>query len=63
LTVLAAYTQVVRSAQACNHHGQPLGVQCRACERHVLVPLDKIGAKRPSCLFVKRDEAEAWIDG
>ena len=32
----------------CNLHsaatyGQPLGVHCRACERRVLVPLDKIG--------------------
>jgi hypothetical protein len=25
-------------------YGQPLGVQCRACARRVLVPLDKIGA-------------------
>ena len=34
----------------CNLHtaatyGQPLGVRCRACERRVLVPLDKIGAR------------------
>jgi hypothetical protein len=71
----------------CNLHtadryGQPLGVQCRACERRVLVPLDKIGAKSGSMtllhtlplkcaacggrevelfLFVKGDEAAAWV--
>ena len=33
----------------CNLHtadcyGHPLGVQCRACARRVLVPLDRIGA-------------------
>lgn len=26
-------------------YGQPLGVRCRACERRVLVPLDRIGAQ------------------
>jgi hypothetical protein len=30
------------------NYGQPLGVQCRACERRVLVPLDRIGAKSGS---------------
>ena len=34
----------------CNLHsaatyGQPLGVQCRACERRGLVPLGKIGGQ------------------
>lgn len=64
-------------------YGQPLGVQCRSCERRVLVPLDRIGAdsgnmtllqslplKCTACggrevelwLFVKRDEADAWVD-
>jgi hypothetical protein len=73
----------------CNLHtadtyGQPLGVRYQSCERRVLVPLDRIGAKKGSMtllhtlplkctacggpdvellLFVKREEAEAWVDG
>jgi hypothetical protein len=36
---------------SCNLHtadcyGHPLGVRCRACERRVLVPLDRIGAQK-----------------
>lgn len=26
-------------------YGQPVGVRCRACERRVLVPLERIGAQ------------------
>jgi hypothetical protein len=58
----------------CNLHtaatyGHPLGVQCRACERRVLVPLDKIGAGSMTllrslplkCAVCGGREIELWL--
>lgn len=52
-------------------YGQPLGVRCLACERRVLVPLDKIGAKNGNmtllhslplkCAACGGREVELWL--
>ena len=52
-------------------HGQPLGVRCLACERRVLVPLDKIGAHKGDmkllhslplkCAACGGREVELWL--
>jgi hypothetical protein len=35
-------------------YGQPLGVHCLACERRVLVPLDRIGAHKGDMKLLHR---------
>ena len=44
-------------------YGNPLGVECEACGRRALVPLDRLGNLDGDVslwLFEKRAEADAW---